>query len=234
VAAVPQVYGQRRPDLAIVAAHPLELIGFGAALDSSLRGELHGVRVAAMAVGVGMAAAGAGTARALLAEQPRALVLIGSCGVYSRDEALTPGCPFVPTRVMCLDSAVLHEKAAFPAPMPTALEPDAVLCDALAASGERVMRGALATTLGITTDDDLARELSQGSGCAAENLEALAVGLACQTLGVTFGAVLGCTNDVGAQGRVQWAAHHALAARTTAKLVLEWLAAGAHGLPPSR
>jgi nucleoside phosphorylase len=135
---------------------------------------------------------------------------------------------------MCLDSAVLQNRAAFPAPMPTSLEPDAALGRALASAGEHVMRGTLATTLGITTDDALARALTQSSGCAAENLEAFAVGLACQTLGVAFGAVLGCTNEVGAQGRRQWAEHRTLAARTSAELILEWLAAGAHGLPPPR
>jgi nucleoside phosphorylase len=219
-----------RTDLVIAVAHPLELAGFGAVLGADLRGVLHGVRVAAAAVGVGMAAAGAGTLQALLVERPRALILAGSCGVYPRGEALTPDRLFVPTAVMCVDSAVLQHKAAFPAPMPTALEPDGALGDALTRAGEQVMRGALATTLSITTDDALARELAQASGCIAENLEALAVGLACQMLGVTFGAVLGCTNEVGAQGRAQWAAHHALAARTTAALILDWLAAGAKGL----
>ena len=82
----------------------------------------------------------------------------------------------------------------------------------------------LATTLGITTEDALARELGLRSGCEGENLEALAVAHACALARVPFGAVLGCTNQVGSQGRVQWAHHRALAARASAELVLGWLA----------
>jgi nucleoside phosphorylase len=221
---------QSDTDLVIAAAHPLELSGFHAVLGPELRAELHGLWVTAVGVGVGMAEAGGGTARVLATNRPRALLLVGSCGVYPGKQLAT-GQLFVPTRVLGLDSAVLAGRAAFPEPMTVVVEPHATLSHALASAHVGISRGALGVTFGITTDDALARELAQASGSDAENLEALAVGLACQTARVAFGAVLGCTNEVGSQGRKQWQEHHALAARMTSELVLSWIARGAPGLP---
>jgi nucleoside phosphorylase len=179
--------------------------------------------VAAVDVGVGLAAAGAGAARALLAHMPRAALLLGSYGAYP-GYAFTPGHLLVPSRLCAIDAAELSGKAAFPAAMAGALEPDAALANSLAAAAEQVTRGALATTLAITTDDELARELGGRSGCEGENLEALAVAHACARARVPFCALLACTNQVGSQGRSQWAQHRALAARVTSELVLRWLA----------
>jgi nucleoside phosphorylase len=219
------------PHVLIVAAHRLELEGFSVALGAEFCGEVRGLRVAAASVGVGMTAAGAGTARRLLASPSPAAILVGSCGFYPGHAPFVAGALFVPDRLCAVDAAVLAGKAAFPQPMPTVLEPDDELSSALAMTCNGVRRGTLGTTLAITTDDALAHELAQRSGCEAENLEALAVGLCCQTLGVTFGAVLGCTNEVGSHGRAQWAEHHERAAQATAELVLRWLARGAPGLP---
>lgn len=222
----------RETDLLIVAAHSMELSGFLPALGKRLRGELGGLGLAAAGVGVGAVAAGIGTAQALIAEQPRALILVGSCGFYPGAEPFVPGRLFVANATLLVDASVLAGRAAFPGPMTMMVEADAELVHGLASSGKRVVRGALATTLGITTDAGLARDLAHGSGCEAENLEALAVGLACRARGVAFAGAFGCTNEVGPLGRQQWAAHHELAAGTTAELVLNWVMQGAPGLPP--
>lgn len=220
-----------RVDLLLLAAHPLELAPFTAALGEGFAAELYGLRVAAADVGVGLLAAGAGTARKLALHAPRAAVLVGSYGAYPGAAAHVPGRVLVPSRLCAVDSAELAGTAAFPQAMQTRLETDAAFSAALAVHGTDVARGALAVTLGITTDDALAAELARRSGCEAENMEALAVGLACRDAGATFGAVLGCSNAVGAQGRQQWLEHRALAARESAGLVLAWLAAGAQGMP---
>jgi nucleoside phosphorylase len=140
----------------------------------------------------------------------------------------------VPARAFAIDGAERAGKAAFPQAMPVVSDLDVAICDALAAGATAVERGALATTLGITTDDALARELASRSGCYGENLEALAVALACKAAAVPFAAVLACTNEVGAQGRAQWLEHRAAAAAAVAQVVLGWLAGGATGLPQRR
>jgi nucleoside phosphorylase len=219
-------------DVLLVAAHPLELEPFAAVLGAGFCARIHELEILAADVGVGLAAAGGGTARRLAEHAPRAAVLVGSYGAYPGRAAFDPGRVLVPARLRAVDAAERAGKAAFPEAMPAAFAPDPALCAALAASGGDVERGALATTLGITTDDALARELAARSGCQGENLEALAVGLACKGAGVVFAAVLGCTNEVGSHGRAQWLQHRTTAARATAKLVLDWLTRGAPGLPP--
>jgi nucleoside phosphorylase len=136
----------------------------------------------------------------------------------------------VPTEVRLVDSAVLDEKAAFPAPMQLLRECDRALSDGLAQSDPSALRGAVATTLGITTDDELARSLGRKSSCASENLEAYAVALACAARDRPFASVLIATNEVGSQGREQWRTYQREAAERGARLVLDWIERGAPGL----
>jgi nucleoside phosphorylase len=219
-----------RVDVLLLAAHPLELAPFAQALGAGMAAELHGLRVAAADVGVGLPSAGAGAARRMALHAPRAALLVGSYGVYPGAFEFAPGRVLIPSRVCATCAATLAGKAAFPQPMAAQLDTDAALSSGLAAQRTDTARGTLATTLGITTDDALAHELAR-SGCVAENLEAIAVALACHDAGAAFSAVLGCTNVVGAQGRKQWLEHRAVAARESAELVLDWLANGAPGLP---
>jgi nucleoside phosphorylase len=223
----------RGTDLLILAAHPVELLGLRAALGDSLRARMHGVAVAAADVGVGLTVAGACAMRHLLQEQPRCAIVVGSYGRYpsAGAGAYVPGQLLVPTRLQLVDSAVLTGQAAFPTPMQIAVEPEFALSEALAKATPGVLRDTVATALGITQDDALARLLENGTGCLAENLEALAIGLACAQAGVVWSALLACSNEVGAHGRSQWAANHSLAATAAATHVLAWLAQGAPGLP---
>jgi nucleoside phosphorylase len=181
---------------------------------------------------VGAFAAGAGSALALARHTPRAAILIGSYGLYPGHGSFEPGQLLIPSRVCAADSAVLAGRTAFPQAMATERSPHPALSQALAGAHAGAIRGgALATTLGITTDDALAGELAHGSGCEGENLEALAVLLACEGANVPCAILLGCTNLVGSEGRKQWLAHRAEAARATAEHVKTWLVAGAPGLP---
>jgi nucleoside phosphorylase len=220
-------------DVLIMAAHALELECFVTSPGASSEFfEVAGCTLRAVEVGVGLPLAGAGAMRALLQTRARAAVLVGSCGLYADRAVLEPGQVLIPTNVRAVDAATLAGQAAFPAPMPNVLEPDPALTAGLVAAGRDTLRGALATTLAITTDDALAARLARESSCLAENLEALAVALACRAAGVAFTAVLGVTNQVGASGREQWRKHHARAAQTTFERVVAWLQSGAAGLPP--
>jgi nucleoside phosphorylase len=222
-----------RVDVLIMAAHALELESLRAALGADDRATLQGLEVALCEVGVGALVAGAGAMRGLLETKPRAALLVGSCGVYPGRAALQPGQLLIASRLTAVDSAVLSSRAAFPAPMATNLEPDPALTQALyaaasASSSAAVpLQATLATTLAITTDDVLAAQLSDGADCVGENLEAIAVALACRAQQVAFAAVVGITNEVGSHGRNQWLQHHALAARTTSDCVMHWLRGGA-------
>lgn len=220
----------RGADVLILAAHAPELVGLRDALGPDLHGLHAGVNVVCATVGVGLPAAAAGTMRHVRDARPKAVILLGSCGLYPRRVEFRPLLTVVPTEVRLVDGSVVAEKAAFPAPMQLVREPDMRLSDALAQSDPTALRSAVATTLGITTDDTLARTLGRKSGCAAENLEAFSVSLACAARDLPFASVLIATNEVGSKGREQWRTHQRDAAERGARLVLDWLERGAAGI----
>jgi nucleoside phosphorylase len=135
----------------------------------------------------------------------------------------------LPKTIQLVDSTVLAHKAAFPAPMQLVLETDRALADGLAEAEPSALRGAVANTLGITIDDQLAGRLGRKTSCCAENLEAFSVAVACAARDLPFAAVLVSTNVVGSGAREQWRKHQRKAAERGARLVLEWLARGARG-----
>lgn len=220
----------RGADLLILAAHAPELVGLREALGPDLAGEIASLRVVCATVGVGLPAAAAGTMRHVRDAKPRGVVLLGSCGLYPRRVEFRPLQTVVPTEIKLVDGSVIADKAAFPAPMQLVREPDPRLSDALAQTDPTTLRGAVATTLGITTDDGLARTLGKKSACAAENLEAFSVALACATRDLPFASLLVATNEVGSSGREQWRTHQRDAAERGARLILDWLERGAAGL----
>lgn len=222
---------QRTCDVLVLAAHAPELVGLRTALGEGLCGTVASLQVACATVGVGMPASASGTTRALAEHDPRAVVLLGSCGLYPRRIEFRALTPVVASGVRLVDASVLAEHAAFPAPMQLLCSPDSALSDGLAGLDPGCLRGEIATTLAITTDDALAQALGSKSGCAAENLEAYAVALACAAHDLPFACLLVATNAVGSQGRAQWQSYQRSAAERSAELLLQWLAQGARGLP---
>jgi nucleoside phosphorylase len=220
----------RAADLLILAAHAPELVGLRSELGTALSGVIADVRVMCATVGVGLPAAAAGTMRHVRDARPRAVVLLGSCGLYPRRSEFRALQAVVPQAVRLVDANTLLDKAAFPAPMQLVVEADATLSGSLAESDPSCLRGEVATTLSITTDDALARSIGRKSGCGAENLEAFAVALACATRDVPFATVLISTNEVGSSGREQWRKYQRKAAERGGRLILDWLHQGARGL----
>lgn len=84
------------------------------------------------------------------------------------------------------------------------IEADAALASRFASIGRAVT---CATTLSLTTNDDLARVLAR-TGADVEHLETHGVALACAAENVPFIALLAVANAVGARGREEWRAHH--------------------------
>ncbi len=218
-------------DILVLAAYAPELVGMRATLGTALAGVVRGLRVVCATVGVGLPTAGAGAMRHLRDAKPRAVILLGSCGAYPKKPAFAPLEAVVPERIQLVDTAVVLDKAAFPAPMQTVMEPDPVLSHGLATCLPGVRRGQLASTLSITTDDTLAARIGKRTGCDTENLEAFSVGVACAGLPLPFAAVLVVTNLVGSEGREQWSKHRRKAADHSARLLLDWIHRGAQGLP---
>ncbi|HKU43086.1 MAG TPA: hypothetical protein VJR89_33230 [Polyangiales bacterium] len=215
-------------DVLIAAAHPSELEGLHAVLGAGLQKRVRGLRVAARAVGVGMPAAAVGTLQVLRDTQARALVLLGSCGVYGHGLLLTAA---VPDRLQLVDAAVIAGQAAIPDAMQATARAHRGLSAGLAKAAGKALRGTCATTCGITTSDGLARRLARAGAGAVENLEGVAVAMACERERVPFAAVLVVTNVVGRKGRRQWLENRVAAAERGAEILASWLDAGAPGIP---
>ncbi|MCP4298220.1 MAG: hypothetical protein GY786_21755, partial [Proteobacteria bacterium] len=64
------------------------------------------------------------------------------------------------------------------------------------------------TTLSITIDDECARVIGENTGYHVENLELYGIALLCNTLKLPWNAVLGLTNNVGSNGRLEWSQNH--------------------------
>jgi nucleoside phosphorylase len=216
-------------DLLILAAHPLELAGFSAVLGSNAQFAVADVRVTCATIGVGLLAAAAGAALRLRDVQPRAVLLVGSCGIYPK-RPFVPLQPVIPAQISLLEPYALVDEAEFPAPMVLSHATHLALSEGLASHAQGALRGALGTTLSITTDDEAAHALGDLSDCDAENLEASAVASACAEPGLPFTCLTIATNAVGSRGREQWRAHHASAAERAARIVLDWLEQRAPGL----
>jgi futalosine hydrolase len=215
-------------DLLIVAAFAPELVAFQGLLGAAMQAKVGGLVVAARPVGIGLVSAATGTAARLAFAEPRAVVLIGTCGAYP-SSGLAVGDVVVARSILLVDPAVVDEEAAFPDPMSAKVEAHPAMSAAIAASGGRALD--VGTTLAITTSDALAARLGRESGTAVEHLEAFAVATACAARRVPFAAVLGVANPVGSTGREQWRQHHAAAGLAAGSFIARWIQAGAAGVP---
>ena len=222
IAAVPTT----RPDLLIVAAFAPELAGLRHLLDAELRGTIGASAVACALIGVGIPNAAASTVATLSKNRPRALVLVGTAGVYAlAAPSLVIGDAVVVRRAVLVDAAEVDGHGVMPVSIGRA--------HACAESLGRAIAGPIgpqydaATTLGVTTDDAFADRIAAASGCALENLEVFAVANACALIGVPFAAVLGISNRVGSCGRDEWRQHHLRAGLAACALVERWLTDGA-------
>lgn len=213
-------------DVLIVAAHGPELEGLGAILGDGLQKRMGAIQIVAKAVGIGLPAAAAGTAMLLQRLEPLRVVLVGTCGAYQAGGSPLAIGEVVVGRRLCLAStAVVEGRGDYPGPMPTTTTTDGPLSDALGGDAARPVD--VATTLAVTTDDVLARRVAMASGCAAEHLEAFAVGIACASQGVPVAVALAVANRVGACARDEWRRHHVSAGKAATSLVAAWLARGA-------
>ena len=222
-------------DILVLAAHAPELVGLRPHIGDTLSGYVGAHFVVAKTVGIGLAVVGGSTAKRLLQLRPRAVIVLGSCGIYPSGHAYRPLDIVVPSRLSLFDPSVAAGKAAFPDPMQTVVELDPAIASGLSESAQPHARMAsVATTMAITTDDAIACHVHEASGLEAENLELFPIALACKAEDVAFGAVLGVTNLVGSTGRGDWRQYQRDAAIAAAEVVVSWVRRGAPGLPARR
>ncbi len=159
--------------------------------------------------GVGLVDAGLGSARAIAAHAPDAVVFLGTCGAH-RGSGLEIGDIAVASAVTLGSGDVAHGWMRLPQIMCARLQTDEVLSlgftDVARAAGLRAERAAVSCTLGITETDELAATLRMWDGSQAENLEVFPVLRAAGAIPAT--ALLGVTNIVGAGGGAGWAANY--------------------------
>jgi nucleoside phosphorylase len=217
-------------DVLVLAAFDPELAHLGRALGPGLVGRVGQAVVEAKPVGIGLVAAAVGTAALLQGSLPRAVVLIGTCGAYAHVAQPTHalGRVVVGARSHLVDLGAIYGKAEIPSLVATRLQSDERICSGLAGAGHPQV--GVATTLGITVDDEAATRIALG-GVDVEHLETFSVASACQAAGVPFAALLGVANMVGSSAREQWRANHRAAADAAAAALLSWLERGGIGLP---
>jgi nucleoside phosphorylase len=219
-------------DVLVIGAHPPALIGLRDHLGQALHGSAFGLNVSAKVCGVGMGVAGAWTAKRLVQLAPRAVVLVGTTGIYPGVPGFQPLDVVVAEELKLLDHAALGGHAAYPTPMQTQLSaPSAMTAGLLGDQRGRIHRVKIASPLADTRDTGFATAVPARLGCAAESLEAFAVAQACQLMDVPFGVALGISHVLGEHAETDWQRYQRDASRASATAVLNWIHAGAPGMP---
>ena len=116
-----------RTDVLLVAAAAPDLVGFRPYLGEGLAGAVRGLAVTSKVVGFGPGASASATARGLAAVTPRALLLVGTCGVYPGLAQYQPHDVVVTPRVVALDHAVVQGASEWPTPMATTMDASAAI-----------------------------------------------------------------------------------------------------------
>jgi nucleoside phosphorylase len=205
--------------LFLAAFHP-ELAPLRPTLGDGMHARVGGRDVAARIVGIGLPMAAAGAAMQLVEMQPRAVILLGTCGTYA-GSGVRIGDVIAARRIRVVAPSVVDGLAQFPEPMSIVADAHPATTDALVRAGARAAD--VATTLAITVDDAAAARIASSTRAHVEHLEAHGVAAACAARGIPFGAALGVANVVGARARDEWRAHHRDAAAAAVDVVLRAL-----------
>lgn len=220
-----------RTDVLVVAAAAPDLVGLRPHLGDKLDGVVRGLVIRTKVVGLGPGISGATTARGLMAVTPRAVVLLGTCGVYPGRPQYQPHDVIVATKVIALDHAVIQGGAEWPTPMSTELEASPTIVTGLTTARHRTYSAPVASPLALTRSDALAAAVAAATPAHAECVDALGVASAAAGAGIPFACVLGVANLVGSTGRADWQQFQREAVTQAASTLIAWLHAGAPGLP---
>lgn len=220
-------------DLLVLAPTAPDLRGLHQTLGDRIDGRVADLHVSGKVVGVGMPAAAASASKRVFQLQPRAVVLLGTCGVYPERD-YQPFDVVVGSSVSLLDHTIAHGAGRFPGPMVTKLDAHAAMSAGLASARERARAAPIASPLSQTRDDRLVSQVRTSYEAHVEHLEAFSVATACHLASVPFATVLSITHVVGSYGDDDWRKYHRDATLAAADVVLAWIHGGAPGLPARR
>lgn len=218
-------------DLLIFGAHPPELRGLRDKVGDRLAGVVRGLHISGKTVGVGMGVAGASAAKRVFQLRPRAVVLLGTCGVYPGLAGCQPHDVVVANGLALLDGGVTESRCAWPAPMQTEAPTHGPISTGLAGAGSRVHHVRVGSPLAQTRSESLATLFCSKAGCGAESLEAFAVAHACHLADVPFAAALGVTHVAGPKSEEDYRRYAKESAEAAAEVLFNWVHNGAVGLP---
>ncbi len=220
-----------RIDVLVVGASAPELVGLRDALGAQLEGVIRGLVVRSKLVGYGSVAAASGTARGIAALAPRAVVHVGTAGIYPGLSGFQPCDVLVASKIVAFDHGVARGDAEWPAAMTTSYEASAAMAAGLRAERHRTFIGAIASSSASTKSDERAAHAASLGAAIAESTEALGVAAAAIGASVPFACALGVSHIVGSTARTDWARFQRSAVTQAAACVLAWLHGGAPGMP---
>lgn len=216
-------------DVLVVGSHPAELRGLRQTLGERLDGKLQGIHVSAKTIGIGMVNAAASVAKRCFQLEPRAVIHLGTCGIYPGLGQYQPHDVIAAEKIRYVDHTTEAGRASIPDPMSVEHAVDKTLLAGLTSG--RARPAPIATTPAHTTDDELAGSVHARLGHHGENLEAFGVAQACRLAQTPFAAVFGITHVVGSRASVDWQQFQRQSSLTAAEVVLSWIHAGAPGVP---
>lgn len=217
-------------DVLVLAAHPPDLRGLRPLLGDQLAGWVRNLRVSAKAVGLGLAAAGPSASKRVFQLQPRAVVFVGTAGVYPNLPSYHPHDVVAATHAHLVDLGEIAGHSAFPGPVLTQIAMDPTLGEAVARQVPGGRACAVASPLAGTRSDELAALVTQRTGCHLENLELFAVAHACQLGQIPLAAVFGVSHVCGSTAATDWPKFERQSAIAAAEVVGRWLQSGAPAL----
>lgn len=220
-----------RVDVLVFGAHPPDLRGLRNRVGERLDGKIANLHVTGKTVGVGVGVAGASAAKRVFQLAPRAVVQLGTCGIYPGAGDYQPYDVIVASKLKLVDLAVLTGRARWPEPMQAERDTHPHMTSGLASAGRRVFTAPVACTYAVTTDDAVAAEIPKLTGCHAENLEGFSIAHACHLAEIPFASVLAATHVVGSNAHSDWQKHERQATITAAEILVSWICMGAPGLP---
>ena len=219
-----------RVDVLVVGTSAPDLAGLRATLGEQLEGVIQGFVVRSKITGFGPGVSAANTARGIAALSPRAVVQLGTAGVYPGLPALGPGVVVLPGRIHVYDHGVALGQASFPAPLRTVFECNEPLRSAIG-RGPAVFPLDATAGASSVTDDRLAAHIGIRFGAQIDSPDILGPVSAAAASNVPYVAVLGATRVLGSAGEADARQYPRRAVEQAARLLVHWLQMGAVGLP---
>jgi nucleoside phosphorylase len=174
-------------------------------------------------VGVGLVEAAIGATRLIAAHRPRAVLLVGTAGVYpGHRRHLAIGAAVAVAETVLLPTAWPGSHAQLPGLVPDRQRLSPLLLRRLVRAA-RLATADVACPLAISASLPMARAAARRSGCALENLEAFGVARAAGAAGVPCAAILGVSNAVCPTGHLEWKRNARRAAAAACRAALRFL-----------